>query len=141
MSEKYPKETFESEWEDDGTMQQNVDDLAEHVVGHRIVSAEKVERKTRWDRAETAFEITLDNGKRVQLGNQWDCCAYTELEAFLLHADKVDHIITGVGTTDGFTRWHIYADMGDVLELTLGWSAGNVGYYAYGFDIAVEEAA
>jgi hypothetical protein len=25
-----------------------------------------------------------------------------------------------------------------VLELTVGWSAGNLGYYGYGFDIEVD---
>ena len=47
----------------------------------------------------------------------------------------------GVGTTDGFTRWHIYADMGDVLELEVGWSCGNPFYYGYGFNITVESVA
>jgi hypothetical protein len=68
-----------------------------------------------------------------------DCCAYTELETFLLNVDKVDHIITGVGTTDGYTKWHIYCDFGDVLELTVGWSSGNPFYYGYGFAIIVED--
>jgi hypothetical protein len=49
------------------------------------------------------------------------------------------HIITGVGTTDGYATWHIYADMGDVLELSVGWSCGNPFYYGYGFDISVKE--
>ena len=73
------------------------------------------------------------------LANTNDCCAYTELEAFLLHPERVDHIIMGVGTTDTYTRWHIYADLGDVLELTVGWSCGNPFYYGYGFDIDVVE--
>jgi hypothetical protein len=67
-----------------------------------------------------------------------DCCAYTELESFLLHPELVDHIITGVGTTDGYNTWHIYADIGDVLELSVGWSSGNPFYYGYGFDIQVK---
>jgi hypothetical protein len=57
-----------------------------------------------------------------------------------LHPERVDHIITGVGTTGGYTTWHIYADMGDVLELSVGWSSGNPFYYGYGFDISVVEA-
>jgi hypothetical protein len=128
------------QWDDDGTMPNNVATLAEAVVGHRIVSAE---RKTltvpRWgaDRDVDQFVLTLDDGTQVGLADDGDCCAYTALESFLLHPEKVDHIITGVDTTEGFTRWHIYADFGDVLELQVGWSCGNPFYYGYGFDIHV----
>lgn len=118
-----------NEDDDNGTMPGNLTELREHVIGHRIVTA---------DRDGGAFVITLDSGKRVKLVGGDDCCAYTELEGFLLHPERVDHMITGVGTTDGYTRWHIYADMGDVLELTVGWSAGNPFYYGYGFEVTVE---
>ncbi|MER7922127.1 hypothetical protein ABTY96_03150 [Streptomyces sp. NPDC096057] len=121
-------------------MPDNVDTLRDAVVGHRIVKAEEVETKVRWG-TKKAFVIMLDNGKCVELQGGDDCCAYTELESFLLHADKVDHIITGVGTTDGFATWHIFADMGDVLELSVGWSCGNPFYYGYGFTITVREPA
>jgi hypothetical protein len=134
----YAEETL-GEYEDDGTMPDNVDKLRESVVGHRIVKAEEVEVQTRWGGSEKALVITLDNGKCVELQGSNDCCAYTELESFLLHADRVDHIITGVGTTDGFATWHIFADMGDVLELSVGWSSGNPFYYGYGFNISVRE--
>lgn len=129
------------EYEDDGTMPDNVSTLREAVVGHRIVKADRGEASVdRWGyRREVPFVITLDNGKRVELRGGSDCCAYTELESFLLHPERVDHIITGVGTTDGYDTWHIYADMGDVLELSVGWSSGNPFYYAYGFDISVKE--
>ncbi|MEU0912175.1 DUF7448 domain-containing protein [Streptomyces althioticus] len=128
--------------EDDGTMPGSVDSLREAVVGHRIVKAEQGEvtyNDWGWDRTSSAFLITLDNGKQVALRGIDDCCAYTELESFLLHPERVDHIITGVGTTNGYTTWHIYADMGDVLELSVGWSCGNPFYYAYGFDVRVQE--
>ncbi|WP_195167808.1 DUF7448 domain-containing protein [Mycobacteroides abscessus] len=137
----YAKEELNTDWddEDDGTMPGNVDDLADAVVGHRIVSAGYGEVPHPWLRGRTVqgFVIELDNGTRVQLGDTNDCCAYTELIGFLLHADKIDHIITGVGTTDRFNTWHIYADLGDVLELNVGWSCGNPFYYGYGFDIHV----
>lgn len=115
---------------DDGTMPGNVATLRENVVGRRIVGV---------DRSGGSLTLTLDNDKRVELVDESDCCAYTELNAFLLHPERVDHIITGVGTTGGYTTWHIYADMGDVLELTVDWSCGNPFYYAYGFDIRVTE--
>jgi hypothetical protein len=116
--------------DDDGTMPSNVATLRSNVVGHRIVAAEQDGQ---------VFTVTLDSGARVELANTDDCCAYTDLEAFLLHPERVDHIITGVGTTNGYTTWHIYADMGDVLELTVGWSCGNPFYYGYGFNINVVE--
>jgi hypothetical protein len=136
----YPEETL-GECDDDGTMPENVATLREAVVGHRIVSVERgVPTTTRWGGyTEDALVITLDSGKRVELQDTNDCCASTELENFLLHPEKVDHIITGVGTTDGYSTWHIYADMGDVLELSVGWSCGNPFYYGYGFDISVKE--
>lgn len=124
--------------DDDGTMPDNVDTLRDAVVGHKIVSAEHGTVTSRYGyREETGFVITLDDGTEVQLANAGDCCAYTDLESFLLHPDKVDHVIMGVGTTGSYTTWHIYADYGDVLELTVGWSCGNPFYYGYGFHINV----
>ena len=144
-SEKYPVETLDED-HDNGTMPDNVDTLAKAVIGHRIVSAAKetVKAKYPWGGSEyetEAFVITLDTGRKVKLHDGGDCCAYTGLEDFLLHADRIDHVITGIGTTDEYEKWHIYADLGDVLELTVGWSCGNPFYYGYGFDIVVEDAA
>jgi hypothetical protein len=134
----YPIEELDAD-EDDGTMPANVATLAQAVVGHRIVKAEKVEMSSgRWWKAKRGLVLTLDDGTRVTLANDGDCCAYTELDNFLLHPDRVDHIITGVGTTGEYTRWHIYADLGDVLELNVSWSCGNPFYYGYGFWIQVE---
>lgn len=140
VTKRYAPEVLGNDY-DDGTMPENVATLAEHVVGHRIVSAEKGEVPRRWGRPTQAFIITLDNGKQVTLANTDDCCAYTDLESFLLHADQIKHVITGVGTTDEFTTWHVYADYGDILELKVGWSCGNPFYYGYGFAIAVQDAA
>jgi hypothetical protein len=136
---KYPPEVLDDE-EDDGTMPDNVNQLASAVVGHRIVSASKGRTsENAWGATEEVLRITLDNGRTVAMVPQGDCCAYTELESFLLHADQIEHIISGVGTTDGYTTWHIFADFGDVMEMKVGWSAGNTGYYVYGFDIQVIE--
>lgn len=140
VTERYAPEVLDSD-DDDGTMPENVATLAEHVVGHRIISAEKGEIPDRWRGTAQGFIITLDTGKRVVLADTDDCCAYTGLESFLLHADQIKHVITGVGTTDGFTTWHVYADYGDILELKVGWSCGNPFYYGYGFDITVQDAA
>lgn len=134
----YPVETL-SDYDDDGTIVGNVDVLRETVVGRRIMSAEKGPVSKHYYGTVEGLTLTLDNGKRVTLADTGDCCAYTELEAFLLHPERVDHIITGVGTTDGYTTWHIYADAGDVLELSVGWSCGNPFYYGYGFTIQVED--
>lgn len=137
---RYPVEELNSE-DDDGTMPENVDALRLAVVGQRIVKVEtSVPTTDKWEcPADAALVITLDNGKRVELMDTADCCAGTALDSFLLHPERIDHIITGVGTTDGYSTWHIYADMGDVLELSVGWSCGNPFYYAYGFDISVKE--
>jgi hypothetical protein len=125
------EEEFLSENIDRGDMPRSREELAEAVVGHRIVSAECKEAQ---------FVITLDTGRVVSLVGTDDCCAYTELEEFLLHTDMIDHVIMGVGTTDQYETWHVYADLGDVLELKVGWSAGNTGYYGYGFGIKVTNA-
>jgi hypothetical protein len=138
---KYPKEELDPDYEDDGQIVDNVQELEEAVVGRKIVSAEWVEGvfPESWRARESkAFVLTLDNGTKVRLHDTDDCCAYTTLESFLLHPERVDHVILGVGTTDRYQKWHIYADMGDVLELQVGWSCGNPFYYGYGFDITVE---
>lgn len=135
----YTDESLNDEY-DDGTMPENVDALRQEVVGHKIVDAGWVDTPTKWNHEERVFRIILDNGKQVILRDTDDCCAFTELEGFLLHVDRIDHVITGVGTTEGYDKWHIFADFGDVLELTVGWSSGNPFYYSYGFSIAVEDA-
>ncbi len=134
----YPLEVL-GEDEDDGTMPANVAELTQAIVGRRIVGVERSELvNPPYGDGPGETVLTLDDGRRVRLLDQYECCASTELEAFLLCPEMVDHIITGVGTTDGYTTWHIYADAGDVLELTVGWSCGNPFYYLYGFQIRVE---
>jgi hypothetical protein len=136
---RYPIEPLGQD-DDNGTMPDNVTELATAVVGHRIVSAAKEEVAGRWYGRVVATVLTLDNGKRVILHDTSDCCAFTELRSFTLHPERIDHVITGVGTTDGYTTWHIYADYGDIMEMDVGWSCGNPFYYGYGFDITVEDA-
>lgn len=137
--DRYPIEELGDE-EDDGTMPANVAELADAVIGRRIVSAERVTRPRQYSNyPDQAFVLTLDDGRRVTLVDTDDCCASTELEYFLLNPEAVDHMILGVGTTDGYTTWHIFADFGDVMQLKVGWSCGNPFYYSYGFDIRVEE--
>ena len=133
---KYEEEVL-GEDDDCGTMVENVETLSNAVVGRKIVSAEHEKSKDRWGGSTSAFVITLDNGDKVQLFDTNDCCAYTQLENFLLHPQAVDHVIMGVGTTDLYNTWHIYADFGDVMALEVGWSCGNPFYYGYGFDIKV----
>ncbi|MBX4168069.1 hypothetical protein K3M35_05230 [Rhodococcus sp. DMU2021] len=136
--------------EDDGTMPRNVETLAQQVIGHRIVKAEQ----SRVKRSEfrrvgddwtdeidygSGLVLTLDDGRRVILQDTSDCCAYTEVQQFLLNPERVDHMITGVQTTEGYTKWHIFADLGDVLQLQVDWSPGNAFYYGYGFTIGVSD--
>jgi hypothetical protein len=133
---RYPDEN--PEIDECGLIVQSVDNLRGAVIGRRIVRAEKREFKEGYYKT-TALFLTLDDGHEVRVADSGDCCAFTELTEFLLHPELVDHVILGVGTTNEFTRWHIYADLGDVLELTVGWSEGNPCYYGYGFDIDVVE--
>lgn len=132
--------------DDDGTMPENVAELAKYVVGHRIVKAENGQtvnlgpydgKRNCYTESLTGLVLTLDSGVQVVIADTSDCCASTTLKKFLLHPESVDHVITGVASTDGFTKWHIFADFGDVMELEVSWSAGNPFYYGYGFDIAV----
>lgn len=152
--ERYPEEILGEDW-DDGTMPANVEALAEAVVGRRIVHAEKITAENfnpRWffkNRNEVPYAllyggangviITLDNEKKVLVVNTSDCCAHTTLENFLLNAESVNHMILGVGTTDEYCTWHIYADFGDMMTLDVSWSCGNPFYYGYGFEIKVVE--
>lgn len=141
-TDRYPREILDDEYEDDGSMVASLEDLEHAVVGHRIVKVEagdSSEAPTSLRDAYSTLILTLDNGKRVRLVGFGDCCAGAEIEAFLLHPEMVDHTITGVGTTDRYSTWHIFADMGDVLELTVGWSCGNPFYYVYGISVTVED--
>jgi hypothetical protein len=132
-----PTETL-FEDEDDGTIVENVSELAALVVGHRIVKVEQVDVKPKtWPTS--SLRITLDTGRIVELVGDVDCCAYTELKSFLFNVDKVDHAITGVSTSGGYETWNIYADIGDVLTLQVGWDCGNAFYYGYGFEMVVTD--
>lgn len=136
--DRYPEEKL-GEDDDNGTMVESKEALAEAVVGRRIVSVEPDEGGGYgW---ETPHVITLDDGSRVRIAGNSDCCAYTELDSFLLDPTLVDHVILGVGTTDGYDTWHVYADAGDVLKMDVIWSCGNPFYYGYGFTIKVEGPA
>jgi hypothetical protein len=122
-------------------MVQSKEKLAEAVIGHRIVAVQRdVPLKDEYGWGAKGTVLTLDNGQRVQLLEEGDCCAYTEVQDITMNLDNVDHVITGVGTTDGYTTWHIYADLGDVMTMKVGWSCGNPFYYGYGFDIKVVDA-
>ncbi len=135
-TDRYPTEELDPDY-DNGTMPANVATLADAVVGHRIVKAERREAPGRYFGTAKALVITLDNGTEAIVRDDVDCCAYTDLESFWLHPEAVDHVILGVGTTDEYTTWHIYADFGDIMKLEVGWSCGNPFYYGYGFDIEV----
>lgn len=133
-TDRYPTEVLARD-EDNGTMPENVEALEQAVIGRRIVSAERG-----YERSSSGLILTLDDGTKVQLAETSDCCAFTDLEEFWIDPSSVDHVILGVGTTDEYTVWHIYADFGDIMRLKVGWSCGNPFYYGYGFDITVVPA-
>ena len=139
----YPPDTVDAD-SDDGTMPDNVAELAKLVVGKKIVSAETRKWEAlpdedgwHWRTSGEGLVLTLSDGTAFAIQDTDDCCAFTELKAFIYHPDKVDNIITAVETEGGYTTWHVLADGSDVLELTVEWSAGNPFYYGYGFDFRV----
>lgn len=136
--ERYPKEVLDED-DDNGTMPQNVAELEQALIGRKIKAAAYGTVEEGYSKQ--AMIILLDDGTEVELFDTNDCCAYTALESFLLNADKIDHAILGVGTTDEYNTWHIFADFGDVMEMKVGWSCGNPFYYGYGFDIRVKKPA
>ena len=140
-SNPYPREVLDENY-DDGTMPASLDALGEAVIGHKIVEVRHGSFKPpkAW-RPQTGLALLLDNGHIVWMAEEGDCCAYTavHVDTIIKHIDQIDHVITGVGTTEGYTQWHIYADLGDVLEFEVGWSCGNPFYYAYGFNITIFE--
>lgn len=136
MNDRYQTEQLDR-GDDNGTMPENVGVLREAVIGRKIVSAQQKTVQGSWSSG-TALVLELDNGTQVELVNTGDCCAYTSLKSFFLDPQAVDHAILGVGTTEGYTKWHIFADFGDVMRLDVDWSCGNPFYYGYGFDIAVK---
>ena len=118
----------------DGVMEDSAYDLADRVIGRKIVS---VTERDGWNSG--GLVLTLDNGKRVYLRDGGDCCAYTAVESFFLHPEGIDHVITNVNTEGDYSTWHILASGIPVLDIEVGWSEGS-GYYSYGFNIEVEDA-
>lgn len=138
----YPPDQLDTnEWqEDDGTMPENVANLEEALIGRKIVKAEQGSGtfdNGYYDDTGRGLILTLDSGEKWIIADTRDCCAYTDLDKFLLHPENIDHAITSVETQEGYTKWFILADMAHVLDLEVSWSCGNPFYYGYGFDIAV----
>lgn len=143
LPDRYPEEKLDDET-DNGTMPENLEEFRKAVVGQKIVNVEKdvpLPEENRGYGRSNGTRITLSSGRQVFLANTDDCCAYTMLESFFLNYENIDHMIMGVGTTDEYTKWHVFADAGDILELTVGWTPGNPFYYGYGFDITVDDSA
>lgn len=146
MHGPYPEEVLNEDYndEDNGTMPEGVQALRDAVIGHKVVKVEKggaiPEKKGTYRWNTTAdVTLTLDNGKRVALIGVSDCCAHGSVDAFVEKLPLMDHIITDVGTTGKYTKWHLLTDMEDVLQLDVDWSPGNAFYYAYGVEIEVYE--
>lgn len=136
-SSRYEIEVFpEDSWDDDGTMTESAKTLQNAVVGHRIISAEKryFSEKYSWESGERLV-LSLDNQTEVVLREEGDCCAYTSVDIFKLI--DTQHVITSVGTNEGFQKWYIYAENNPVFEMDVSWSCGNPFYYGYGFSIQV----
>ena len=130
--------------EDDGTMPEGVENLRKAVIGQRIIKVEKGAKlptkpgEYRWQTTADVM-LTLEDGRRVALIGVSDCCASGSVDDFIEKLPVMDHIITDVGTTESYTKWHLLTGMDDVLELDVSWSPGNPFYYAYGVEIEVFE--
>lgn len=148
--QKYDIEVFDGDsYEDNGTMTQSAEDLQKALIGKKIVAVEKRDftdaEKAIITRENNGYYPYLYTGTKtfLTLSDQTvavlvefsDCCAYTSLDVFKLL--DTDHAITGVGTTDGFNTWFIYAEDSVVATADVSWSCGNPFYYAYGFEIKV----
>lgn len=142
MRQTRPVETLDLDT-DDGTMPESRESLEAAIVGHRIIGVSRPPKSSDgfgkcWLEG---MVLTLDTGATVLVEGVGDCCAYSSIEAIIHHLPTMDHVITAVETADEYTRWFIVADAGDVLELQVGWSAGNPFYYAYGFSVTVVPAS
>lgn len=129
----YNDEEYKAEAE--APLGENLTELNEMLVGQKIVKVEPKDNNNNSYFGTTV--LTLDNGTQVNLRDSGDCCAYTEMENVIQHLPELDHVITNVTADDGYERFHIFADLGEVLELQLSWSEGNPFYYGYGFHIDV----
>lgn len=106
------------------------------VVGHKIVESFFNGGKGR---------LKLDNGVTVSVAGTSDCCAWGEVDNWLLHPENVDHVITDVvviyededEAETSRERWMIIADMNQLLDIDISYYPSN-GYYMYGFWISVE---
>lgn len=135
----YIDDVYDADYEQE-VMQGSVDVLAENLVGQRIVSVERTnvpEDTRRYGRSQVTV-FTLANGKKVNLYDTDDCCAFTEVESFKF-LENVDNAITRVEASDGFSVWHIYAENIPVATLDVEWSPGNPYYYGFGFEVQVED--
>lgn len=113
-----------------------VEELANSVIGRRIVRVEKVKGAKYHE--ESGIRLTLDNGDQVNVWDTDDCCAYTQVSDFRF-LENVDNVITSVTSDDGFEKWFVYAGAVPVLEMDVDWSPGNPYYYGFGFSINVEK--
>lgn len=148
--QKYDIEVFpDNSYEDDGTMTRSAEELQKAIVGKKIIAVEKrhfTDAEKEFIKQEDGYFLsylygfeqtilTLSDQTLAVLVEVGDCCAYTSLDAFKLL--DTEHAITGVGTTDGFNTWFIYAEDSVVATADVSWSCGNPFYYGYGFEIKV----
>lgn len=120
----------------------SAEELQNAVIGHRIVSVEKLDREKypggSYSWRLTGVVLTLDDGTRVEVVDTDDCCAYTSIEQYQFLADT-DNAVTSVTTEDGFSKWFIYAGGVPVVSMDVGWSPGNPYFYGFGFEINVQK--
>lgn len=122
----------------DDTMDDSFTELANRVLGRKIIHAEHGEHERDSHYRHAGLIITLDDGSRFMVEDSGDCCAYTSLGKFAFN--KVDNAVTELETDGDYTKWRVIADGRDVLTMDVDWSEGS-GYYMYGFEFRTLPAA
>lgn len=114
-------------------LKDDLNTLAESVIGNRIVSAHALPGY------EETIVLTLSNGRRVSLRGWGDCCAYGSVSNLVFNLQNAEHAITSVeaGAEAGQEKWFIFADLSAIVAFDVDWDEGT-GEYGYGITISVE---
>lgn len=119
------------------------------VLGHSIVSVEKVSTDT-WDDSHC---LTLDDGRKFIFKGVGECCAYGVIDKISLHGKAVSNVITNVQRVkkkssedyESVERWFFLADMEEAINasnklMTVDVTASaGTACYTFGFEIEIVE--
>lgn len=115
------------------TLENAARDLGKVLAGDSIV---EVKSDTAWGYQKVT--LVMKSGKRVVIDGYGDCCAGAGITD-VTKLGKSENVITRVETTEDGEKWHIYANLDQVLGIEAYAGEGS-GYYGYGFTIQVKGA-